>query len=188
MCLCGLLPCPILSFSLCFDCRIEDPDIYSWYACVSRANPVADFWCFLLSVLYSLIMKTFHIMTLSSRRRECWILSSREIMIPIFPLGFSFLNIICLSCLCHGKFCTLLKSSQFCWIYYFRFAVIVFKNCMYCYSLWGISVFTEKSAVSFLLQLSIYILCYIYLSVLIMLKGFSFLVLFICCYWGGCYA
>ena len=109
-------------------------------------------------------------------------------MIPIFPLGFSFLNIICLSCLCHGKFCTLLKSSQFCWIYYFRFAVIVFKNCMYCYSLWGISVFTEKSAVSFLLQLSIYILYYIYLSVLIMLKGFSFLVLFICCSWGGCYA
>ena len=29
------------------------------------------------------------------------------------------------------------------------------------------------------------ILCYIYLSVLIMLKGFSFLVLFICCSLGG---
>ena len=111
-------------------------------------------------------------------------------MIPTFPLDFSLLNIICLSCSCRGNFSTLLKSSQFCWVYYFRFAVIAFKTCLHCYNLWGISVFTEKSAVSLFLQLSIYILCYIYLSVLIMLRGFSFLILFICCSWGGggCYA
>ena len=109
-------------------------------------------------------------------------------MIPTFPLDFSLLNIICLSCSCRGNFSTLLKSSQFCWVYYFRFAVIAFKTCLHCYNLRGVSVFSEKSAVRLLLQLSIYILCYIYLSVLIMLRGFSFLILFIVVLGEGCYA
>ena len=77
-------------------------------------------------------------------------------MFPIFLLGFSLLNIICLGW--HIIFVCIVTTSG------------------------GFRVFPEKSAVSLSLQLSIYILCYIYiLSVLIMLKGFSFLVLSICC-------
>ena len=34
--------------------------------CVCSGNPVADFWCFLFSIFYSLIIKTFHNMTLSA--------------------------------------------------------------------------------------------------------------------------
>lgn len=43
------------------------------------------------------------------------------------------------------KISILLKSSQFCWVYYFRFAVIVFKTFMHCYNLWGISEFSLKN-------------------------------------------
>ena len=75
-------------------------------------------------------------------------------MFPIFLLGFSLLNIICLGCLCHGKSPFSLNHHSFAG-YIILYALLQ--------PLGDFRVFTEKSAVSLFLQLSIYILCYIYL-------------------------